>query len=75
VPAEDLTTIFEKFQRSRTMVNGSRHGMGVGLSIVRGMAEALGGSVAARPAAELGGLAVELDLPAASALPTDAASA
>jgi two-component system sensor histidine kinase KdpD len=75
VAAEDLTTIFEKFQRSRTTMDGSRHGMGVGLSIVRGMAEALGGTVVARPAAELGGLAVELDLPAASALPTDAASA
>lgn len=75
VPAADLGTIFEKFQRSRTSVDRSRHGMGVGLSIVRGMADALGGSVVARPAAGLGGLAIELDLPAAPAPAMDAGSA
>lgn len=75
VPPDDLGTIFEKFQRSRTSVDGSRHGMGVGLSIVRGMAEALGGSVVARASADLGGLAIELDLPAAPALPAETALA
>jgi two-component system sensor histidine kinase KdpD len=74
VPTDDLATVFGKFQRSRT-ANGSRHGMGVGLSIVRGMAEALGGTVIARPSTRLGGLAVELDLPAAPALLSEAASA
>jgi two-component system, OmpR family, sensor histidine kinase KdpD len=74
VPDADLATIFEKFQRSRGSNDGSRHGMGVGLSIVRGMAEALGGTAVARRS-ELGGLAIDLDLPAAAAPPAESGSA
>jgi K+-sensing histidine kinase KdpD len=44
--------------------------MGVGLSIVRGMAEALDGSATARRS-ELGGLAIDLVLPAAAEPPED----
>ena len=40
--------------------------MGIGLSIVRGMTEALGGEASAR-ASELGGLAIDLDFPAVPA--------
>jgi two-component system sensor histidine kinase KdpD len=72
VPASDLGTIFEKFQRSRASLQGARQGMGVGLSVVRGMAEALGGTAAARPS-ELGGLAVDIILPAAPVVPSEAA--
>jgi len=43
--------------------------MGIGLSIVRGMTDALGGRATAR-ASDLGGLAIELDLPAAP-IPTE----
>ena len=49
---------------------GARRGMGVGLSIVRGMAEALGGTATARRS-DLGGLAIELDLPAAPEPPAE----
>jgi two-component system sensor histidine kinase KdpD len=44
--------------------------MGIGLSIVRGMIEAMGGTVTAQRSG-LGGLAVILDLPAAPAPPAD----
>ena len=41
----------------------ARRGMGIGLSIVRGMTDALGGVATARASA-LGGLAIDIDLPA-----------
>jgi signal transduction histidine kinase len=43
---------------------GSRSGTGIGLAVVRGLAEAMGGEVHARRGS-LGGLAVDLDLVAA----------
>ena len=43
---------------------GSRTGTGVGLAVVRGLVEAMGGSVAARKS-ELGGLAMDVRLPIA----------
>jgi two-component system sensor histidine kinase KdpD len=64
VDASDLESVFAKFQRATRGGEGSRRGMGVGLSIVRGMAEALDGSATARRS-DLGGLAIDLDLPAA----------
>jgi two-component system sensor histidine kinase KdpD len=66
----DLSRIFDKFQRISQPGEGPRRGMGVGLSIVRGMAEALGGSASARRG-ELGGLAIDLDLPAAPEPPSE----
>ena len=48
--------------------------MGIGLSIVQGMAEALDGSVTARRS-DLGGLAIDLDLPAAPEPPVEEALA
>ena len=70
VPASDLPFIFDKFRRIPGSGQGARRGMGVGLSIVQGMTEALGGTVTARHA-DLGGLAIELDLEAAPEPPTE----
>ena len=43
------------------VAGGSRSGTGIGLAVVRGLVEAMGGRVAARRS-ELGGLAIDLDL-------------
>jgi two-component system sensor histidine kinase KdpD len=67
----DLSRMFDKFQRVGQPTEGARRGMGVGLSIVRGMAEAIGGAASARRG-ELGGLAIDLDLPAAPEPPSEA---
>jgi signal transduction histidine kinase len=66
----DLARIFDKFQRTRPPGEGARRGMGVGLSIVRGMADAIGGTATAHRS-KLGGLAISLELPAAPAPPDD----
>ena len=60
----EIDHLFDKFQRAGPPSERARRGMGIGLSIVRGMTEALGGQATAR-ASDLGGLAIELDLPAA----------
>ena len=67
----DLPRVFDKFQRSGRPGEGPRHGMGVGLSIVRGMTEVLGGTATARRSG-LGGLAIDIDLPAAPEPPPEA---
>jgi two-component system sensor histidine kinase KdpD len=64
VPASDLPFVFDKFQRAIRPGEGARRGMGVGLSIVRGMAEALDGKATAR-LSDVGGLAIDIDLAAA----------
>ena len=66
VPADTLPHLFERFYRVRAGQEGSRHGMGLGLAIARGFAEAMGGTVAAE-ASELGGLAIRIRLPVAPA--------
>jgi two-component system sensor histidine kinase KdpD len=65
IPNADVDRVFEPFYRG---VGADRTvgGAGLGLAIVRGMVEAMDGHVAARRS-DLGGLAIELDLPAASA--------
>lgn len=68
VPAASLGRLFEKFYRVPRPSEGSRRGTGIGLSVVRGLMEAMGGTAMAQPSA-LGGLAVSLDLPIAPALP------
>jgi two-component system, OmpR family, sensor histidine kinase KdpD len=66
VPADALPHLFEKFYRVAGRRDPSRRGTGMGLALVRGMVEAMGGSAQAR-SSELGGLAVEIRLPTAPA--------
>ncbi len=66
-----LPRLFDKFYRVGGPAEGARQGMGIGLSVVKGMVEALGGSVTARRAEE-GGLAIELLLPIAPEPPIEA---
>ena len=63
-PVTALPHLFEKFYQVPGRSAGSRSGTGIGLAVVRGLTEALGGRVAARRS-ELGGLAVDVDVPAA----------
>jgi len=62
VPDEALGRLFEKFYRFTPAVAGTRRGSGIGLAIVRGLTEAMGGTVAA-DRSTLGGLAVTIELP------------
>jgi two-component system sensor histidine kinase KdpD len=64
VPPDALPRLFDKFYRVPGTPRGSRTGTGIGLAVVRGLVEAMGGSVNARRS-ELGGLAVDIDVPAA----------
>ncbi|HEX7611684.1 MAG TPA: ATP-binding protein, partial [Candidatus Limnocylindrales bacterium] len=58
VPATALPHLFERFYRApRRQGSRSEGGSGIGLAVVRGLAQAMGGSTEARPSA-LGGLAV-----------------
>ncbi len=73
VPDELLDRVFEKFYRAPAAGAMARPGTGVGLAVVRGLVEAMGGQVEARKSA-LGGLSVALDLPLAH-LPAELATA
>jgi two-component system, OmpR family, sensor histidine kinase KdpD len=64
VPDEALPRLFDKFYRVPGAGGGSRSGTGIGLAVVRGLTEATGGRASARRS-ELGGLAIDFDLPAA----------
>jgi two-component system sensor histidine kinase KdpD len=64
VPPEAMARLFEKFYRVPTRERQSRSGTGIGLAVVRGLAEAMGGSVTARQS-DLGGLAIDVNLPVA----------
>jgi two-component system, OmpR family, sensor histidine kinase KdpD len=74
VPPAALPLLFEKFYRVPGSAGGSRSGTGVGLAVVKGLVEATGGHVAARRS-ELGGLALDMDLPRAALAAGDAAGA
>jgi len=64
VPEADLARLFDKFHRAGSHAVGPDRGIGIGLSVVRGFVEAMGGYVNARRS-ELGGLAILIDLPLA----------
>ena len=74
VPAPDLAHLFERFYRVRRAGEGSRRGLGIGLSVVKGLVEAMGGAVRA-DASTMGGLAIELSLPAVPPPPVEVAGA
>jgi two-component system sensor histidine kinase KdpD len=61
VPDRELGRLFDRFHRVPQGVQGSRRGLGIGLSVVKGLTEAMGGSVAASPS-PLGGLAITVSL-------------
>ena len=76
VPAYDIPSLFEPFRRlpnAERLVDATRtsnsRGAGLGLSIVRSVAQAHGGEVQATPR-EGGGLTMEVRLPAAAQRPT-----
>ena len=62
VPGYEIETIFQPFRRLRGERLGGGRGFGLGLSIVRAVARAHGGSVDAQPR-EGGGLVVSVTLP------------
>ena len=68
VPDEAMERLFEKFYRVPKPREGSRRGSGIGLAVVRGMVETMGGHVRAERG-ERGGLAVAIDLPVAGGAP------
>jgi Histidine kinase-, DNA gyrase B-, and HSP90-like ATPase len=62
IPAEAVSSLFEPFRRLTADRTSHGGGVGLGLSIVRSIATAHGGTIQARPRPE-GGLTVEIDLP------------
>ncbi|GAB3458140.1 HAMP domain-containing sensor histidine kinase [Actinophytocola sediminis] len=62
VPAESVAALFEPFRRLTAERVHQRDGAGLGLSIVRSICAAHGGSVHARPG-DHGGLRIEITLP------------
>ena len=69
VPDAVLPRLFEKFYRVPGRTERTRAGTGIGLAVVRGLVEAMGGAVSARRSG-LGGLAVDMDV-AARRVPTE----
>ena len=68
VPDEAIDRLFERFFRVRRRGEPSRAGSGIGLTVVRGLVEAMGGRVRAGRG-RLGGLAIEITLPCADPPP------
>jgi signal transduction histidine kinase len=64
VAPDALPHLFDRFYRAPQASPASRQGVGLGLTVVRGLVEAMGGSVHAS-ASELGGLAITIRVAAA----------
>jgi two-component system sensor histidine kinase KdpD len=64
VPPEALPQLFDKFYRVPGGSQRRSRGVGLGLTVARGLVDAMGGSIDAGPSA-LGGLAVKIRLPTA----------
>jgi signal transduction histidine kinase len=62
IPAEDAENLFQAFRRTRDAAASKKPGWGIGLSIVRGVAEAHGGSVGVDSSPEAGTTFV-IDIP------------
>ncbi|HEY8169044.1 MAG TPA: DUF4118 domain-containing protein [Candidatus Limnocylindrales bacterium] len=67
VGSEDLDRLFETFHRGRRSGSGAR-GLGIGLTVARGMTEAMGGRIIAERS-PMGGLRIRIVLPVS--LPAD----
>lgn len=65
VDAEAMPHLFERFYRGTATDGSARRGFGLGLSVVRGLVEAMGGAVHAERS-RLGGLAIVIDLSSAT---------
>jgi signal transduction histidine kinase len=65
-PADELTTLFEPFERRRSPNGRSPTGFGLGLVIVQAIADAHGARITARGRPS-GGLRVEVAFPLATA--------
>jgi signal transduction histidine kinase len=63
IPPEQVATLFEPFRRLEADRTGSDRGAGLGLSIVRSVATAHGGTATAKALPD-GGLEVRVELPA-----------
>jgi PAS domain S-box-containing protein len=68
IPASDLETIFESFTQVGEALDRSQGGLGIGLSLVRGLAELHGGTITAKSEGPGMGSEFEVELP----LPTPA---
>jgi signal transduction histidine kinase len=68
VPATEVERLFEPFQRSGADRTGHREGVGLGLSIVRAIADAHDATVEIRPQPE-GGLDIKVAFPASKETP------
>jgi two-component system, OmpR family, sensor histidine kinase KdpD len=71
VPDAALAHLFEKFYRVRRPGDGSRRGMGIGLTVAHGLVRAMGGEIVAGRG-ELGGLSIRIRLPAVGPPPETA---
>ncbi|WP_020473640.1 hybrid sensor histidine kinase/response regulator [Zavarzinella formosa] len=67
IPAASLTTIFEMFSQVDRPVERSAGGLGIGLSLVKGLVEMHGGMVTARSDGEGKGSTFVVDLPVLAA--------
>jgi PAS domain S-box-containing protein len=75
IPADALPRIFEMFSQVDQSIERSAGGLGIGLALVKGLAEMHGGSVAAESAGPGEGSTFIVRLPALGAAPEPAAAA